>query len=94
MTLFTRDAAALAEARLLFANLKAQRRAGEVPRLPPEHDRTPEPEPEPETASAVVTVGDIVAAYLRDHVCPRRKLKGAKETYRWISSTGRRCLAW
>jgi hypothetical protein len=84
LTLFTRNAAALAGARVLFANLKAQRRADEVPKLPVEYARAPEPEKT--QVPNLPTVADIVTVYLRDHVYPRRKLKGAKETDRVLTN--------
>jgi integrase len=80
LTLFTKDDKALAEARVVFADLKLQRANGAVPELPTAYRRVKE-KPQPE-GPAMPTVKAIVTTYLVEHVYKRRKFKGAKETDR------------
>jgi len=84
LTLFTRDAKALAEARVVFADLKLQRAGGGVPELPREYRKVLESD-EP-TEPGMPTVEAIVTTYLKDHVYQNRKLKGARETDRVLTS--------
>jgi integrase len=83
LTLFTKDYKALAEARMLFADLKRQRANGAVPELPEDYCRTPLL-PEPAEPSAP-TVSSVVTTCLKEHVYRQRKLKGAKETDRVLT---------
>lgn len=74
----------LAEARVAFAGLKAQRRAGHVPELP-EHLRKPVYLPPPdEPAAEVYTVATLVEDYLAA-VEKRRSPKAAAEARRVLS---------
>jgi len=66
LTLFTKDDKALAEARMVFADLKLQRANGGAPELPSGYRRKPLLVEEP-LASSESTVNGLVEAYLKDH---------------------------
>ena len=67
LTLFTKDDKALAEARVVFRDLKTQRANGGVPELPTDYRRKPLLVEEPQLSSES-TVKDLVVTYLKDHV--------------------------
>jgi len=85
LTLFTKDDKALAEARVVFRDLKTQRANGGVPELPTDYRRKPLLVEEPQLSSES-TVKDLVVTYLKDHVYRNRKLKGARETDRVLTN--------
>ena len=83
LTLFTKDANALAEARLVFAGLKQQRSNKQIPALPAEYQRVTEPK---EAGPSVPDIHTIIATYLKEHVYRNRKKKGAKEADRVLTN--------
>lgn len=83
LTLFTKDDKALAEARVVFGELKLQRANGGVPELPAAYRKARAPA---EPVSPATTVATIISTYLKEHVYRHRKLKGAKETDRVLTS--------
>jgi integrase len=84
LTLFVKDDKALAEARVVFRDLKLQRADGKVPELLPEY--RPKAPPVEEPAPDQPTLKALVETYLKAHVYPNRKLKGAKETDRVLTT--------
>jgi integrase len=75
----------LAEVRVIFSDLKAQRRAGNIPELP-EALKPKKSKEEVIQVQDEPTISTIVNYYLKEHVYRNRQLKGAKETDRVLTN--------